>query len=125
MTDASENGAPEKLSPVEIAKAKSNYLRGEIPEELVDGNDFVGKDSIQLLKNHGTYQQDDRERRAEARTDGAAGKAKFYRFMVRTAIPGGRQTSDQLLAEIDLCDEVGNTTLRITTRQGLQLHGIL
>ena len=45
--------------------------------------------------------------------------------MVRTAIPGGKLTSEQLLAEIDLCDEVGNTTLRITTRQGLQLHGIL
>jgi sulfite reductase (ferredoxin) len=45
--------------------------------------------------------------------------------MVRTAIPGGRITSDQLLAELDLCDEIGNTTLRITTRQGLQLHGVL
>ena len=124
MADSSENGAPEKLSPVEIAKAESNYLRGTIAEDLVDGNDFVSKDSTQLLKHHGTYQQDDRERRAEARTDGPA-KAKFYSFMVRTAIPGGRLTSDQLLAELDLCDEVGNTTLRITTRQGLQLHGML
>ncbi len=124
MPDSSQNGAPEKLSPVEIAKAKSNYLRGTIPEELADGNDFVGKDSVQLLKHHGTYQQDDRERRAEARVDGSA-KAKFYSFMVRTAIPGGRITSDQLLAELDLCDEIGNTTLRITTRQGLQLHGVL
>ena len=77
-----------------------------------------------MLKHHGTYQQDDRERRAEARVDGPA-KAKFYSFMVRTAIPGGKLTSDQLLAELDLCDEVGNTTLRITTRQGLQLHGVL
>ena len=124
MTDSPENGAPEKLSAVEVAKAASHYLRGDIPEELVDGNEFVGKDSIQLLKNHGTYQQDDRERRAEARGDGAA-KAKFYSFMVRTAIPGGRLTSDQFLAEIDLCDEVGNGTLRITTRQGIQHHGIL
>ncbi len=94
MSDSSENGAPEKLSPVEVAKAKSNYLRGTIPEELVDGNDFVSKASTQLIKHHGTYQQDDRERRAEARTDGPA-KAKFYSFMVRTAIPGGRITSDQ------------------------------
>ena len=45
--------------------------------------------------------------------------------MVRTRIPGGKLTSDQLLAELDLCDEVGNTTLRITSRQGLQLHGVL
>src|SRR5262249_48341807 len=63
-------------------------------------------------------------RRAEARIEGPA-KAKFFSFMVRTAIPGGRLTSDQMLAELDLCDEVGNTTLRITTRQGLQLHGVL
>ncbi len=124
MTDASENGHSEKLSPVEIAKEASNYLRGTIAEELRDANDFVGKASTQLLKHHGTYQQDDRGRRAEARVDGPA-KAKFFSFMVRTAIPGGRITSDQLLAELDLCDEVGNTTLRITTRQGLQLHGIL
>src|ERR1044071_7852687 len=124
MADASENGHSEKPSAVEVVKAESNYLAGNIAAELVDGNEFVSKDSTNLLKNHGTYQQDDRERRAEARTD-AGGKAKFYSFMVRTAIPGGRITSDQLLAELDLCDEVGNTTLRITTRQGLQLHGVL
>ena len=108
-----------------MPRQKAIICAAEIPEELVDGNDFVGKESIQLLKHHGTYQQDDRERRAEARADGGAAKAKFYSFMVRTAIPGGRITSDQLLAELDLCDEVGNTTLRITTRQGLQLHGVL
>jgi sulfite reductase (ferredoxin) len=124
MTDASENGHPEKLSPVEIAKEASNYLRGTIAEELRDANESVSKTSTQLLKHHGTYRRDDRERRSEARIDGPA-KAKFYSFMVRTAIPGGRLTSDQMLAELDLCDEVGNTTLRITTRQGLQLHGVL
>src|SRR3954470_11412970 len=124
MSDAVTNGHAEKLSPVEIAKAESNYLRGTIPGDLRDSNEFVSKPSTQLLKHHGTYQQDDRERRAEARIDGPA-KAKFFSFMVRTAIPGGKLTSDQLLAELDLCDEVGNTTLRITTRQGLQLHGVL
>src|SRR3954470_22615899 len=121
MADASENGHPEKPSPVETIKAASNYLAGNIADELRDANEFVSKENTNLLKHHGTYQQDDRERRAEARADGP-GKAKFYSFMVRTAIPGGRLTSDQLLAELDLCDEVGNTTLRITTRQGLQLH---
>ena len=125
MADASENGHSEKVSPVEVIKAESNYLAGTLAEELRDENEFVSKDSTNLIKHHGSYQQDDRERRAEARSDGAAGKAKFYSFMVRTAIPGGRITSDQLLAELDLCDEIGNTTLRITTRQGLQLHGIL
>jgi sulfite reductase (ferredoxin) len=114
--DASSTDKPEKLSPVEGVKLASNYLRGTIGEELVDGNDHFGKDSINLLKHHGTYQQDDRD-------DRKGGKS--FSFMVRSAIPGGKLTSDQLLAEIDLCDEVGNTTLRITTRQGLQLHGVL
>jgi sulfite reductase (ferredoxin) len=106
----------EKLSPTEGIKAESRYLHGDIAHELVDGTDHVGKESIQLLKHHGTYQQDDRDDR---------GGGKKYIFMVRTGIPGGRLTSEQLLAELDLCDEVGNATLRITTRQGLQLHGVL
>lgn len=112
----------EKLSPVEIAKIGSDYLRGPISAELADSNDFFGKVSINLLKHHGTYQQDDRENRTA--TDGGKSQ-KSYMFMVRTKIPGGKLTSDQLLAELDLCDEIGNTTLRITTRQGLQLHGVL
>jgi sulfite reductase (ferredoxin) len=115
----------EKLSPVEGFKAESNFLRGEIASELVDDNDFFGKESVQLLKNHGTYQQDDRDARAAHRSAGGGKSDKDYSFMVRTKIPGGKLTSDQLLAELDLCDEVGNTTLRITTRQGLQLHGVL
>jgi sulfite reductase (ferredoxin) len=115
-----------KLSPVEVFKIQSHGLRGDIPQELRDGNDFFGKASVQLLKHHGTYQQDDRDARAAGRTVGHVGKSpKAYSFMVRTKIPGGKLTSDQLLAELDLCDEVGNTTLRITSRQGLQLHGVL
>ncbi|MEM8945778.1 MAG: NADPH-dependent assimilatory sulfite reductase hemoprotein subunit [Planctomycetota bacterium] len=107
----------EKLSAVEGFKQESNHLLGPIPEELIDENDFFGKASIQLLKHHGTYQQDNRDDRKKS--------GKSYSFMVRTAIPGGKLTSAQMLAELDLCDEVGNTTLRITTRQGLQLHGVL
>ncbi len=118
---AAEN---EKPSPVERIKEASNYLRGSIAEELVDGRDLFGKESIQLLKHHGTYQQDDRD--ARGKKAGSSGKsAKQYIFMVRTKIPGGRLTSDQLSAELDLSDEVANGTLRITTRQGLQLHGVL
>jgi sulfite reductase (ferredoxin) len=115
-----------KLSPVEVIKSGSNYLRGDIGPELRDGNDHFGKSSIQLLKHHGTYQQDDRDARAGGRVDaGGAKPGKVYSFMVRTKIPGGKLTSDQLMAELDLCEEVGNTTLRITSRQGLQLHGVL
>lgn len=115
-----------KLNPVEKAKVESHYLRGDIAKELADGNDFFGKASIALLKHHGTYQQDDRDARAELRASGHNQKSeKVYSFMVRTKIPGGKLSSAQLLAELDLCEEVGNTTLRITTRQGLQLHGVL
>ncbi|HEX4143009.1 MAG TPA: NADPH-dependent assimilatory sulfite reductase hemoprotein subunit [Pirellulales bacterium] len=115
-----------KPSAVETFKLESNYLRGTIAEELASDADSFGKASIQLLKNHGTYQQDDRDARSAGRVEGHKGKApKAYSFMVRTRVPGGKLTSDQLLAELDLCDEVGNATLRITSRQGLQLHGIL
>lgn len=112
-----------KLSGADKVKASSDHLRGEIAQELVDGNPFFSKDSISLLKHHGTYQQDDRDERSAARATGKPGGKEFI-FMVRTGIPGGKLTSEQLLAELDLCDEVGNGTLRITTRQGLQLHGV-
>jgi sulfite reductase (ferredoxin) len=115
---AAATPAAEKLSPVEGVKLASNYLRGTIAQELANDENHFDKDSVNLLKHHGTYQQDDRDDR-----HGKGGKQ--YMFMVRTAIPGGKLTSDQLLAELDLCDEIGNTTLRITTRQGLQLHGVL
>lgn len=115
----------EKLSPVEGFKAESNYLRGDIAAELVDGHPNFGKASVQLLKNHGTYEQDNRDERVASRASGGGKADKSYIFMVRTKVPGGKLTSEQLLAELDLCDEVGNTTLRITSRQGLQLHGIL
>jgi sulfite reductase (ferredoxin) len=110
-----------KQSAVEATKAASQYLAGEIASELINDEDHFGKDSVQLLKHHGIYQQDDRD----ARSHSGEGKSdRSYRFMVRTKVPGGKLTSDQLLAELALCDEIGNETLRITTRQGLQLHGV-
>lgn len=116
---------PKKLSAVETIKTESQHLRGDIATELVDGQDFFGKSTIQLLKFHGTYQQDNRDARAENRAAGGKKSEKAYSFMVRTRIPGGKLTSEQLLAELDLGDEIANSTLRITTRQGLQLHGVL
>ncbi len=112
-----------KVSPVETIKLQSDYLRGTIAQELLDGNDGFSKASVQLLKHHGTYQQDNRDERAAARKAGESGK--MHSFMVRTKVPGGKLTSRQLLAELDLCDELGNTTLRLTSRQALQLHGVL
>ena len=111
-----------KQSAVEGFKQSSNFLRGDIAQEIVDGEDHFGKGSVQLLKFHGTYQQDDRDARKANR---AAGAGKAFMFMVRTRIPGGALTSDQLLAELDMCDELGDGTLRVTSRQGLQLHGVL
>src|SRR5262245_62769649 len=114
-----------KPSPAEGTKEQSRYLRGDIGPELVDGNDHFGKSSEVLLKFHGTYQQDDRDERGTGGLDAEGKKKKSFIFMVRSKIPGGKLTSDQLLSELDLCDEVANTTLRITSRQGLQLHGVL
>ncbi len=117
--------AAKKPSAVEGIKASSNYLRGTIGDELLADSTSFNKDSVQLLKFHGTYQQDNRDERATKTAEAGKKREKSYSFMVRTRIPGGKLTSAQLLAELDLCDELGNTTLRITTRQGLQLHGIL
>ena len=116
---------PGKPSPAEGIKEQSQYLLGEIAAELHDANDHFGKTSESLLKFHGTYQQDDRDERGSGGLDAEGKKKKSYIFMVRSKIPGGKLTSEQLLAELDLCEEVGNTTLRITSRQGLQLHGVV
>lgn len=121
-TNTDANNEP-KLSAVELIKDASRYLRGSIGSELLSDSNHFGKDDLQLLKFHGTYQQDDREQR---KSSGDSGKSeKEYSFMVRTRIPAGIMTAQQLLAHLDLCDTIGNSTLKITTRQGLQLHGIL
>ncbi len=114
-----------KLSPVEAIKLQSRYLRGTIAQDLLEDKPNFTKENAQLLKHHGSYQQDDRDERAEIRAAGGGKSEKAYIFMVRTRVPGGKLTCDQLLAELNLADELGNTTLRITSRQGLQLHGVL
>ena len=111
-----------KLSPVEKIKIASNFLAGTIPEEIAADTDHFDKDNIQLLKFHGSYQQDDRDRRIEAKK---AGLGKYYSMMLRLRIPGGRITSDQFLAMLDMCEELGDSSMKITTRQTIQLHGIL
>ena len=111
-----------KLSPVETIKEGSDYLKGTIDQEIAGSVDHFDKSNIQLLKFHGTYQQDDRDSRLTARKTGAG---KAYSMMVRLRIPGGRIRSDQMLSMLDLCERLGNATMKITTRQTLQLHGIL
>jgi sulfite reductase (ferredoxin) len=117
----SEAGKP---SHVEELKVGSQQLRGTIAQELFAPVDHFEADSVHLLKNHGLYQQDDRDERGQKAADGTS-KGKSYQFMVRTRIPGGKVTAAQFLAELDLCDLYGNGTVRITSRQGFQLHGVM
>ncbi len=113
-----------KLSPVETIKIDSNHLRGTIAEELGNDEPTFGKDSEQLIKHHGFYQQDDRDRRGAKDADGnLLGRA--YSMMLRTKLPGGKLNSQQMLDEIELCEKYGNGDLRLTDRQGIQTHGIL
>ncbi|MDZ4864691.1 MAG: NADPH-dependent assimilatory sulfite reductase hemoprotein subunit [Gemmatimonadota bacterium] len=113
-----ESGAESK---VEIAKRQGRHLRGTIAETLQSDATHFGHDDLQLLKFHGTYQQDDRDQR-KARSEA---EEKSYSFMVRVALPGGILTSAQYLALDDLAGSHANGTLRITTRQGFQFHGVL
>ncbi|MBI1978039.1 MAG: NADPH-dependent assimilatory sulfite reductase hemoprotein subunit, partial [Candidatus Omnitrophica bacterium] len=106
----------------ERIKEDSNYLRGTIKEELQSDSPHFSRGSNQLLKFHGTYEQDDRDVRIKRRK---AGQEPFYMMMVRSKVPGGRLTPDQYLVHDELADLYGNHTLRITTRQGFQFHGVL
>jgi sulfite reductase (ferredoxin) len=113
-------GRPE--SKVEHAKRNGHYLRGTIAETLASDASHFEHDDVQLLKFHGTYQQDSRD---ERRGREAAGADKAYSFMVRVAIPAGALTADQYLGLERIADLHANGTLRVTTRQGFQFHGVL
>jgi sulfite reductase (ferredoxin) len=110
------------LSGNETIKATSNHLRGLIKEELLEDTPAFGDASETLLKFHGIYQQDDRDRRKEAR---AKGLAKHHQLMIRTRIPGGVVSPEAYIAHDDISSKWANGTLRVTTRQDFQLHGVL
>jgi sulfite reductase (ferredoxin) len=124
MTDAAEQPKPEapRRSSVELIKEESRYLRGTIADELAKETTHFQEADHQLLKFHGSYQQDDRDVRKERVK---ANQEPKYFFMVRLRIPGGALTAQQYLAVDRLAAEYANHTLRITTRQGFQLHGVL
>jgi sulfite reductase (ferredoxin) len=107
-----------KPSKVEGIKERSHFLREPMASELLlDTNSFT-EESIQLLKFHGSYQQDNRDNRVK-------GQEKDYSVMLRTRTPGGF-VPPQLYLTIDrLSNEYGNQTIRATTRQAFQLHGVL
>jgi len=113
---------PPKRSPVELIKENSKQLRGTLAEELAQDTDHFNDQDKQLIKFHGSYQQDNRDARKD-RHRVAAGKA--YMFMVRCKIPGGKVTAAQYAAIDRIAEKYANGTLRITSRQGIQLHGIM
>lgn len=112
----------QKKSKVEYIKEGSLGLRGTIAEELANDSTEVSAEAERLLKFHGTYFQDNRDTRKERRQQGLE---KEFIFMVRNKMPGGKFTADQFLGELDIADQFGYGNLRITTRQGIQLHGIV
>src|SRR5437763_320268 len=118
---ASPNGPAGKpaRSSTEVIKENSRALRGTIRDELAGDSNHFSEQNKQLLKFHGTYQQEDRDARKTRRGEGLG---KHYMFMVRCKVPGGRVTADQYLAVDELADAHGNGTLRFTTRQGIQFH---
>ncbi|MBI2497253.1 MAG: NADPH-dependent assimilatory sulfite reductase hemoprotein subunit [Opitutae bacterium] len=110
-----EPAAP--LSKNELLKQSAPTLAGTIAATLADASlDRFTEDDTQFLKFHGIYQQDDRDQRK-------AGKK--YIMMIRSRIPGGVMTAAQWITFDDLATKYGNNTLRVTTRQCIQFHGVL
>jgi len=111
-----------KRSGFEVVKESSRWLRGTLADELAQDTDHFSDDAKNLLKFHGSYQQEDRDAR---KNRAKAGVGKHYMCMIRLKLPGGKLTAKQWVALDDLATEYGNNTLRITTRQSIQYHGIL
>lgn len=118
--------APAKVdppSPVEIIKQASRGLRGTLVESLHDPlTGAIRESDTQLIKFHGSYMQDDRDLRAEREHQKLE---PAYSFMIRTRLPGGVVTPKQWLALSGLARVYANGTLRLTTRQAFQLHGVI
>lgn len=113
----------QKLAPNETIKIHSNYLRGTIKEGLADlSTGAMSEDDQQLLKFHGTYQQDDRDLRPNRRKHKLD---KAYSFMIRIRVPGGVATPQQWLETDRLATQFANSTIKLTTRQAFQFHGII
>lgn len=111
------------LTPDESNKLASNLLRGSIAEDIQDTtNGAISVNNQKLTKFHGLYLQDDRDQRIALRK---AGKEKAYSFMCRVRLPGGRATPQQWIMLDDLAGKVASPSLRITTRQTFQFHGVL
>lgn len=107
----------------EALKKASNYLRGTILEGLADvSTGSISRDDQKLVKFHGTYLQDDRDVRSQRRKQKLD---KAYGFMLRIGLPGGICTPEQWLAVDELSEFTPYQTIKLTTRQAFQLHGVL
>ncbi len=112
-----------ELSPVERIKSGSRLLRGTLVESLADSlTGAIREDDTALIKFHGSYQQDDRDSRDERRRQKLE---PAYSFMIRTRLPGGVCTPRQWLALDEIARRHANGTLRLTTRQAFQFHGVI
>jgi sulfite reductase (NADPH) hemoprotein beta-component len=113
----------DELSEVEKVKYESNYLRGTLTESLADPiTGAIAPADTHLIKFHGMYQQTDRDLDKERKTQKLE---PFYSFLIRVRIPGGVVTPKQWLQMDALAGEFANGTLKITTRQTFQLHGVI
>jgi len=118
MVDTPASPVVRPPSRVEGIKERSHYLREPLASELLLDTTHFSEDAHQILKFHGSYQQDNRDNRVK-------GQEKDYQFMLRTRSPGGNVPAELYLMLDRLADQYGNHTLRTTTRQAFQLHGIL
>ncbi len=102
---------------VERVKLESAGLRGPLAADLESSDAFLSDAGKVLIKFHGSYEQTNRDQRGAA--------VKEYSFMIRSKLPGGKLTAEQYLAHDDIASAYGNGTLRVTTRQGIQFHGVI
>jgi len=109
---------PKKLAKVEQLKVDSEALREPLRTEMQNDEIFVSHDAYQILKYHGSYQQDNRELRKPK-------QQKKFSFMLRLKVPCGEVTPELYELLDDLCDTYGQNDLRATTRQAYQMHGVM
>jgi sulfite reductase (ferredoxin) len=102
---------------VETVKLESHGLRGPLPADIESADAFLSEAGKVLIKFHGSYEQTNRDQRGAVQKD--------YSFMIRSKLPGGKLTAAQYLVHDDIATHWGNGTLRITTRQGFQFHGVI
>ncbi|WP_305782010.1 assimilatory sulfite reductase (NADPH) hemoprotein subunit [Candidatus Thiodiazotropha endoloripes] len=112
-----------KLNPNELIKANSRYLRGTLMESMADqATGALLADDAQISKFHGFYEQDNRDLRLSRQQQFLE---PYYSFMLRARLPGGVCTPQQWLTIDTVGRDLGNGTIRLTTRQTFQYHGIL